>query len=222
MLISKDLKYIFSANPKTGTRTIQRILADNSFQVGDHPRTNVCLGLSKMRYPDFSYENLEKIYVFWRDPVQRFISTANYLRSTGVRNIIKRHPSWFPGIQLPLDGPAGGRFTITQEILSLAAAITPEQIFDEEMQRRTAETPTESLPFFNKQSEWIIDEPKLEVLDFADFENNAKKVISAFGMDADTTSIIKVNESIKLTTSISPELEARVKEYYAEDYSLKP
>ena len=222
MLLSTDLKYIFSANPKTGTRSIQQILANNSIRLGDHPQTIICPSLCKMKCPDFDSDNLQKIYVFWRDPVERFISTVNFLRSGGVRNIIRRHPSWFPGVQLPISGPEAGGFTITDEILAMASVITPEQIFEEEMMRRNLETPTETLPFFNKQLNWVITDPKVQIMDFADFENNAKIIISSFGLDPSTTTIPKINESIKLTTSISPELETQVREYYAEDYALKP
>lgn len=53
------------------------------------------------------------------------------------------------------------------------------------------------------------------------FEENLRKVAVEFGAPSNIE-IPKLNESNKITTSISSELEARIKEYYAEDYSLKP
>lgn len=45
--------------------------------------------------------------------------------------------------------------------------------------------------------------------------------MDSFGVPANTA-IPVLNSSESLTTSLSPELEAKVKAYYAEDYQLKP
>jgi hypothetical protein len=45
--------------------------------------------------------------------------------------------------------------------------------------------------------------------------------MNSFGVPS-STQIPRNNVSEKLTTSLSSELEARVREYYAEDYALQP
>jgi hypothetical protein len=98
-------------------------------------------------------------------------------------------------------------------MLSVAASITPEMMFqNEELRAHSA--------LLSKQSRWITPHEKLTVLDFGDFENNMRTVAAAFG--ANLSDVPVVNASNKVTTSLSAEFEATIREYYAEDYSLKP
>jgi hypothetical protein len=113
----------------------------------------------------------------------------------------------------PTPGVAPTLITVTEEMLSAAASITPEMMFqNEELRAHSA--------LLSKQSKWITHHEKLTIFNFDNFENNMKVIATAFG--ANLSDVPIVNASNKITTSLSAELEARVKEYYAEDYSLKP
>jgi hypothetical protein len=59
------------------------------------------------------------------------------------------------------------------------------------------------------------------VLNYSAFDENMRIVMDSFGVPSNTE-IPRKNASDKLTTSLSPELEAKVREFYAEDYALKP
>jgi hypothetical protein len=220
MIISNNHKYLYIANPKTGTRTAFQLLTPYGISLnGEHLTIRMALGNAGRLIPEFNMNQIEGIFVFWRDPVQRFISAVNHFRSPrGIHVLIRHHKEWFDGIDLsmypaPTPGVAPTLITVTAEMLSAAASITPEMMFqNEELRTHSA--------LLSKQSKWITPHEKLMVLNFDDFENNMRTVATAFG--ANLSDIPVVNASNKITTSLSAELEASIREYYAEDYILKP
>ncbi|CAB4124094.1 hypothetical protein UFOVP49_4 [uncultured Caudovirales phage] len=222
MIISNDYKFLFIANPKTGSRTAADILTPYGVLVGEHSTSNIAICKARIINPNFNNSQLEKIYVFWRDPVERFISTVNFLRSNAVGFLIKHRPEWFPGIDLSMYDkcplPIGVRPTrinvdeLSPEIFAAAALITPEQIFSDPQL-------VQWCGLLRRQSNWITKSET--VLDFANFDVNMRIVMDSFGVPIDAV-IPTRNVSQKITTVLSPELEAAVRAYYAEDYRLKP
>lgn len=227
MIISNNHKIVVLGVPKTGTRTIKNILAPYSISLSEHDDYSIVMLNAVIKIPGFSPSEVEKVYVFWRDPVKRFISAVNYFRSPKhIQFLIRHKPQWFNGIDLSAyttlynKMPYGGMPPfppIPQEVIDqclvAAEGITPEQIFADELLMTM---------YTAKQKLWHkYAKDKLIVLDFANFEENLRRVAIDFGAPADIV-IPKLNESRKLTTSLSPELEAAVREHYAEDYALKP
>ena len=220
MIISNDHKYLYIANPKTGTRTAVQLLTPYGISLnGEHLTIGISLASAGWLIPNFHMNQIEKIFVFWRDPVQRFISAVNHFRSPrGIHVLIRHHKEWFDGLDLsmypaPTPGVVPTPITITEEMLSAAASITPEMIFqNEELRSHSA--------LLSKQSKWITPHEKLTVLNFENFENNMRVIATAFG--ANLSDVPIVNASNKITTSLSAEFEATIREYYAEDYILKP
>lgn len=222
MIISNDYKFMFIGNPKTGTRTAKQVLSPYGIFLGEHFDPNISLVNARRINPSFDISKIEKIYVFWRDPVERFISGINFLRSTGVGFLIRHRREWFPGIDLsmydeyPLASGVNPTLidptTIPPEVFSVAALISTEQLFGDEFLMQ-------SYGLLHKQSRWIT--PIETVLDFANFDSNMRIVMNSFGVPANTD-IPVLNSSEIITTTLSPELEAKVKAYYAEDYNLKP
>jgi hypothetical protein len=151
---------------------------------------------------------------------------VNHYRSPAyIRFLIRFTPEWFQGIDLSVysDGsdPVPGAeeaSEVPQDVLdacvAAAAQIQPEQIFGN---RRLFE----NNPVLRKQAFWYnnIPKDKLVVLRFADLETSLKDLAISFGAPADIQ-IPRLNESRKLTTMLSPALEAAVRDYYAEDYAL--
>lgn len=231
MLLSNDKKAMMLGVPKTGTRSSLSILSPYGATLlyrvpgkneGNHITYTQCCEIcedSTFGVPGFSRAAVDKVYIFWRDPVQRFISTTNYIR--GVRKnsyLLKRKQEWFPGVDLtnylnPLLGPVAEDFWVAVD--AAVAKITPEQIF--------ADADTLRTEYFRPQADWYRDVPndKLRVLDFAQFDAGIRTIAADFGVPAGTE-VPRINESEKLVTALSPELEAAVQAYYAEDYALKP
>lgn len=230
MIFSKSQKTLVLNVPKTGTITCANFLASYRKELSPF-----FVGLEALKHTSYSelshfinnppvngsgvpvelgldLNSVEKVYLFWRDPVQRFISGANFIRSKNVRNLLfRRKPEWFaqfnPAFVMSKEQEA--------EISEFAKTITPEQVFNEPILMDGT--------IFKPQSYWHRDVPKdkLVVLDFAQFESGMRTIAADFGVPVDVP-IPKLNESQKLTTALSPELEAAVQAYYAEDYALKP
>lgn len=227
MIVSNDKKCFFIANPKTGTRTVFDVIKGNGIFLGEHPRVAQTIGSFKLLDPTFDYAAIEKVYVFWRDPVERFISAVNFLRSSsGGGALLRRNRSWFPSVtladpELPEPMTPLTKITITDEILSLLEAVTPEQIFEDEMARLASPCPSGLFHVLQKQSLWMDGSDKMVVLNYANFEANLKRVAADFGVDCGNLVVPVLNKSPPITTSLSANLEAQVRRYYAEDYDVK-
>ena len=225
MIISNDLKSVYLSAPKTGSRTANAILKNYGTIVGDHLTATETLMACGRKIKDFNYQTVENIYVFWRDPVDRFISAVNFLRANRPVIIITKNPEWFREFDCSklITTSNTGHQTfdyslLTPEMCAAVKAITPEQIFDAHIDAKM-NNPNASYAFLDKQSKWI--QEGLNILDYADFDANMRIVMDSFGVPANTA-IPVLNSSESLTTSLSPKLEAKVKAYYAEDYQLKP
>lgn len=232
MIISRDKTIMVIGVPKTGTRSTLKFLSEYGTtllftEAGKNPGHHItytqscenCESQAPFGVPGFNRANIEKVYIFWRDPVERFISAVNHIRNVRKYRYFLRHKrDWFPGVDFtyflnPMKGVLGEEFWTAVDII--AKQITPEQIF--------GDAQILSVEHFRPQGDWYKDIPsdKLFVLDFANFEQNLRIIGNDFGVPADAI-VPKINESIKLTTSLSPELEAQVRAYYAEDYKFKP
>lgn len=228
MIVSNDKKYFFIANPKTGTRTALDVLKSHGIYLADHPHVSAAIGMFQMKDPTFDYHAIEKIYVFWRDPVDRFISAVNFLRSArGGPELLRRNREWFPDVEIkdpviPIRGSGITKIEMTDAILEMLAAITPEQIFNDEMERVSPPHNKQIFHVLQKQGLWLTGSDKMVILDYANFEHNLKLVASDFGIDCANLIVPVLNKSTQLTTSLSPELEARVQEYYFKDYNFQP
>lgn len=226
MIISNDHKIIVLGPTKTGTRTVKNILSPYGIFLEEHADYARIIYNCLQKVPNFNLDGVNSYYVFWRDPVERFISGINHLRSPAyIKFLIRFTPHWFEGIDLsaysdgsdPVPGsppmpdiPQG----VLDECIAYAPQIQPEQIFAE---RKLFENNL----VLTKQSFWYTGIPtdKLFVLLFSDFTTGLQHLAKEFGAPADIQ-IPKLNESSKITLSLSPDLEAKVKEFYVEDYAL--
>ena len=219
MLISSDHKTVVLGVPKTGSKTILSVLSSSAGFVGREHSTYPQLILaaeSALNLP--INDTVEKIYVFWRDPVDRFMSAANFIRSSAVDWLMRRNPELFPDENIP---QMGIKPVVSNNAKGIAATITPLQIFEDELTRVSGSSPTNICPWLIKQSHWIDKlDPRVIVLDYANFNQNLILVATDFGLTITSSDIPRINESVKLSQNLSPSLEARVREYYADDYLL--
>lgn len=225
MIVSNDQKSIYLANPKTGSRTAEELLKDYGIIAGQHLTATETMAKIKPQLPDFDYKTVENIYVFWRDPIDRFISGINFLRANRPWMILQKNPEWFTNFDysnlITITNTGTQRFNsagISDELKNAVKAITPEQLFNAEINSKEND-PSSAYMVMEKQSRWIW--PGLNILNYSNFDTNMRTVMNSFGVPS-STQIPRNNVSEKLTTSLSSELEARVREYYAEDYALQP
>lgn len=231
MIISKDQKILFLGVPKTGTKSISKVIEPYGTKLLEHGNYFRSIFYGIRNIENFDHLKIQRVYVFWRDPVERFISGVNFTRSKSItETLIRNYPYLFGPTKLdlsPYESPHISPLSkndpslkIPKEIVDIcyefAQTITPEKMFK-------CKPLLMNNMIFRKQAFWHIPKPKGEfiVLDFANFEENLKRVAIDFGAPSNVI-IPRINESDHITTSLSPDLEAAVKQYYAEDYTLKP
>lgn len=225
MIVSNDLKSIYIAAPKSGSRTAEFLLKDYGTFVGDHLTATQTLSAAQREIEGFDYKTVENFFVFWRDPIDKFLSAVNFLRSKRPSHVLLKNPEWFTQFDysqyikttntgLKIFDIAG----LSPELKAAVEAITPEQLLDAHIEAKRTGV-GESYMVLDKQSHWI--QPGLNVLDYANFDTNMRTVMDAFGVPANKE-IPVMNTSDKLTTTLTTELEIKVREYYAEDFELKP
>jgi hypothetical protein len=225
MIISNDLKSIYIGSPKTGSRTALSLLRNYGTVLGDHLTLSQSFYEATKKIDNFDYQVVENVYAFWRDPVDKFISAVNFLRGNRPATLLLKNPEWFSqfdysnsitttenGFQI-IDHTG-----VTAEMKAAATCITPEQIFESHVNGKINDA-NKTYMVLEKQSSWIWH--GFNTLYYADFDTGMRVVMDSFGVPENTT-IPVLNSSESLTTSLSPELEAKVKAYYAEDYQLKP
>lgn len=226
MIISNDYKTVVLGPTKTGTRTVKNVLSPYGVFLEEHINYGRVIYNCLQKVPNFNLDGVENYYIFWRDPVERFISGINHFRSPAyIKFLIRFNPHWFTGIDLSpySDGsdhePGSPPMpdipqAVLDECIAFAPQISPEQIFAEHRLFRNNQVLTKQAFWYNG-----IPTEKLFILLFSDFAIGLKHLAGLFGAPADVQ-IPKLNESSKITTSLSTSLEAEVRSYYAEDYEL--
>jgi len=201
MIVSHDNKYIFYLVPKTGSTTIRNLLRPLGTNVAVHIHDT----------PSPAYLALTG-YAFWRDPVERFVSTYNFLRT--YRTVLfKLFPEDFSGVVMPepLDEesfnalPQHLREKINRQPVDLLERINRTNILG-----------------FKPQSAWF-DHPNMNVLNYHDFESEARRLIGIFG--GDTAIDIPVeNEKPNFITDlvVTDDLRRGIEDLYRLDYRYDP
>jgi len=211
MIISNDLKFLFIGNPKTGTSTARSVLRPHGYYLCDafstapshHLTVDECFNLLSNQKPQFNPAQLEKIYVFWRDPIKRFISAYNHVKSTTTGNGLELLIKYRPNVLI------NNNTDIDPEKLLLDRINAPYKRYEDPIAQ-----------ILTKQSKWIIPSNITQVLNFDDYENNLKIVANSFGVDVSTLQIPTLNESSDTGLEITGSLETMIKDYYAEDFTL--
>lgn len=229
MFISKDFKYLYISNPKTGTTTIRDIFLPYVYYIDDphanersgHVTQSLCFKILQKQQPKFDPEKIEKIFVFWRDPVERFLSALNFLVEPVFYNQIS---PIFQNTITSKTHPTDGQFNVISRYLNDILnpdLITPEFMLDIVLPKiyNTEDELNLIAQHFSKQTKWIIPSERVKVFNFNDYENGVRTMGDAFGVKI-PDKLKRLNESISKYTSLEPSIESRVKEYYAKDYTL--
>ena len=222
MFASKDFKYLFISNPRTGTKSIRTVFGPHVYMIKDpyaqqssgHMQISECMRILAQQQSGFNPEQVEKIFVFWRDPVEKFISAVNHLTDPAVFEDLTKNLSIMPGMNYSrtADFIPGGTTVDT---------ITPEYAVYNFLPKLNCTDDARDIIslHFSKQTRWIVPSEKLQVFNYANYEENFRTMAGFFGVDPNVE-IPREHESIDGYTSLSPTTEAAVREYYAEDYAL--
>lgn len=239
MILSHDKSKVFFSVPRTGSTTARMLLIDHRYPLFSPEEiytTKAHLNRSELksyfeekggRLPDF----LDVTgYAFWRDPVDRYVSSATHYRlnTFGLKRLF---PEIFgPGMSHDLSPYPYVENRMTKEYFQSLPVRIQEKIIN----------PTDEVSFFKAvrriknelksimflaQTHWLA-QPNMVVLNHHDYINEMRRLLSVFDVpDVENCHIPLANASSRYCippTSITDEVRELVKEEYKEDYAFDP
>jgi hypothetical protein len=151
-----------------------------------------------------------RFYAFYRDPVERYLSALNYIKRLSDPMMTMLH--YFYGVKI-----------------SCAKILTRETLSDEQRQMINDVSPGEYLTHFVKrscgglpfsqQTPWL-DKPNMTLLDYRDFDNQARFVCSLFDVTVGQVPRLNVGLPIHHVSDLSDSEIAQIKEFYKTDYDF--
>jgi hypothetical protein len=212
MIHDADKKLLLLLPPKTGSQTLRSLFI--SRYGNDIPRhfyshisyndiTNILTDINIDEYT---------IYGFYREPVARFMSTFKYFQRQ-INGSIKFRAE--DGEDKDLKRVYKALYN-DEDTTRDPASITIDDVLNA-VENQTLVGPV--LDLFLPQTRYLTD--KVTLLDFEDFENNAKMLLGLFGMD-NTRVIPKDNDtnSSDYLSDLTEAQIAKIKELYAIDYAF--
>ena len=229
MIISPDKTKAFLAITKTGSTTVETLLAQiPGVIVLDNMRVKhgTRLDLAAETHRDSRLDGVDPweitCYGFVRNPLDRWFSACNYLKQFPYA-LTRLFPEKFPEGTLPIPIPTDDykrrlsssdwNSLLNQEQRNLIRGLTPEDFL--------------AIPFdrlgsvMNPLIHWFTH--GVEGLRFDDFENETRRIISLFGGDP-LVDIPKTNASDDFPASVkyqkTPELYLHIFNRYTADYMI--
>jgi len=212
MIHDADKKLLLLLPPKTGSQTLRSLFI--SRYGNDIPRhfyshisyndiTNILTDINIDEYT---------IYGFYREPVARFMSTFKYFQRQ-INGSIKFRAE--DGEDKDLKRVYKALYN-DEDTTRDPASITIDDVLNA-VENQTLVGPV--LDLFLPQTRYLTN--KVTLLDFEDFENNAKMLLGLFGMD-NTRVIPKDNDtnSSDYLSDLTEAQIAKIKELYAIDYAF--
>lgn len=233
MILSQDKTKVFFNVPKTGSLTVRELLKPISTRIGEqdnlpehYNRNYLAMYYRQYIDPNITQDELDNItgYAFWRDPIERFRSQFNFARQSSefYRAVF---PEFF-GAGAPFDMAT---LNLPKRLTTLDYNRIPKRIRDKIDDILTPENffwRIHNIPDIHilvyPQSHWFAH-TNMVVLNYHDFENEARKLIGLFGGDTSVTiPALNVSESFLPNIPIPPELEDHIRTLYGFDYHYDP
>ena len=226
MIISHDRQTLFIGVPKNGSQTARAVLGqigvDLVGEMGRHPTVPEAIRLAEARFPGEVIAP-KAIYAFWRDPLKRFCSAVEFHKRCLPNSFIQlftdrfigieRHPRWFEPDPNAIDLDMRAVIDSVPP-LEILAALSPPLVPGVLRQPRGG-----NLSFYRPQSEWL-DDPRVTVLSFADYEAGLREIVDWFGEDGVSVNIPQINAAAGPLPELSRDEAGSVRAYYAGDLQL--
>lgn len=226
MIISHDRQTLFIGVPKNGSQTARAVLGqigvDLVGELGQHPTVPEAIRLAEARFPEEMIAPAT-IYAFWRDPVERFCSAVEFHKRCLPNSFIQLFPERFVGIEPHPRWFETNPQAIAQDLRTVIESILPRDIL--------AALPTPLVPggsfqsrggnlsFYRSQSEWL-DDPRVTVLPFAEYEARLQEIVDRLGGDSATLAIPQINAAIGSPPELGKLAIADVTARYEQDINL--
>jgi hypothetical protein len=149
-------------------------------------------------------------YAFWRDPVERFVSAYRFLRLYRTV-LIKLFPESFTGIRVPepMD---------EESYNALPQHLRDKMNHPVDLLERIQRT---NIIGFKPQSAWF-NHPNMTVLNFHDFESEARKLVGIFGGTAISIPVENAVPNFVPDIEMTNSLRAGIQHMYRLDYMYDP
>lgn len=214
MILDIDLKKAIMLNPKTGTMTLADIFAKHSKLkvVHDHTRLSV---LKEKTLDDYSNY---KVYSFYRNPINRFISGFNYSKSGRVPSFTNYIALLYRDKKVPmftnLHNKSIEELKDSIQDLTISEFLNPKdsRVYECVMQMDSS--------FLLEKQISFCDHPNITLLNFDDYENSIRFLLGEFGLDPTIdiphlNSIGEQEQSLLTSTDVD-----KIKQIYKNDYEF--
>jgi hypothetical protein len=224
MLLSSDRKNIYLGITKTGTHTVRNCLESVSTKIakpGQHPTFYELTTHKNFETDVISQEEIAtcNFYAIWRDPVERFASAVSFVKRKAVGALMFMLPEKFPDSIIPQNNWLVDYSTLPENEQKIIDTIELNDVIS-----KLSVTTVRPYIVFQKQSQWLVNVPNLNILSFANFDNSVRTLYTTFGgTDASNLVIPKLNSSPNFPLeNCDSKTRQMIMDYYAEDYSLSP
>ena len=231
MIYCAERKIGVFCNPKTGSSSLFEAFKNVNVTLKKHTHINYTTAVDAYQLPDF---DKYKFFCFYRDPVSRFNSAFKYLKreTFGIaltkfstnEEFIKAHKQiqkkiyddyLFANKYYP-----GRYFWLSDETRAILESITLDQVLDFVPEPGVVPNITDGNTGLSFQKTWFDHDIDITYLNFANFDNELRKLLLFFDTTLDT--VPYVNETIRLDTDVPFTAEERnlIMQKYQIDYDF--
>lgn len=214
MILDIGSKKAIMLNPKTGTMTISKIFAKYSNLRVVHEHTKLSTLQDKVLEDYANY----KVYSFYRNPIDRFISGFNYSKSGRIASVTNYMALLYRDKKVPLFTNLHTK-TIDELRESIQDLTISEFLSPKDHRIQDCMMQMDSSFLFEKQVSFC-NHPNITLLDFDNYEDNVRLLLNEFGLDS-TIEIPHLNivdkDEHSLLTSVDID---KIKQVYKDDYEF--
>lgn len=175
-----------------------------------------------------------KFYCFYRDPVQRFLSTFKHLKRSNVQYLLKtffssedsraafdiiRLEKYNRFVNMAVRHPDEYNW-LSQDLKDKLESVTIAQALTLMSDVYYSRADNVQIGTFTPQKHWMDHNIDLTLLDFADFENQLKFLLSQFGVTADSVPNLNASINLESDQQLTSEEINLIKTAYQADYDF--
>lgn len=220
MIISNKHQSIFLMIPKTGSQsaceTIKKYCSFDYSSVSHENMEYVTKKFNAQFNLDPSLLQGYTVYAFYRDPIDRFISSSVYLKRRFVGQMTNLFYDRFTHRKASNFVVESGDYDQLPESLRKEIEQIP---IDDIIKIESVCNPETGFLIFKKQVHWL-NCPNIIPLNYHDYNNELKRLVEAFGGIVTDDQIAKINTSVRYNTDVvNQETQQKIRELYHEDYA---
>lgn len=213
MILDRQSKRALMLNPKTGTTTIATILSKISDLnvVHEHTRLISLRNMVKEEYSNY------KVYCFYRNPVDRFISGFEYSKSGRIASFTNYLALLYRNKSVPLFSNLSRK--ALPELQEAIQDLTISEFLNPKDGRFIDCVLKMDSSFVLEKQVAFCNHPNVTLLDFDNYEENVRFILKEFDLDH-TVEIPHLNTTDKVDHNLSLADINKIKQIYKEDYDF--